>query len=62
MLTFYLCPSTILSGFIRSLTAVPSAKNYGLLAITYLCLLEAIDVAPIISLIILDVPIGTVDF
>lgn len=35
----------ILSGFIRSLTAVPSAKNSGLLATVYLCLFSEIDVA-----------------
>jgi hypothetical protein len=55
-------PNITRSGFIKSFTAVPSAKNYGLLATVNFPLLHSIDVAFIIDKIILYVPIGTVDF
>lgn len=51
-----------LSGFIKSAMAVPSARNYGLLATVYLGLLDFTEVASMIPYIIFEVPIGTVDF
>lgn len=55
-------PRTILSGFNKSLMAVPSAKNYGLLVTTYLFLFSGMDTLLITLINIFAVPIGTVDF
>jgi hypothetical protein len=62
ILSPFLEPITILSGFIKSFIAVPSARNSGLLVTTYFSLFYFIETALIISDIILAVPIGTVDF
>lgn len=62
MSTPSILPRTTLSGTIKSFTAVPSAKNSGLLATVYLFLFYSVEVALIIPFTILDVPIGTVDF
>ena len=45
MLAPFWLPKMTLSGLRRSATAVPSAKNYGLLAIVYLFLLASIELA-----------------
>lgn len=55
-------PITTRSGFIKSLTADPSAKNSGLLTTMYLFLFYGIVFEFIIFVIIFAVPIGTVDF
>ena len=56
-------PKTTRSGLRRFSTEVPSAKNYGLLTTTNLFLFYCLVwLAVIISLIILWVKIGTVDF
>lgn len=51
-----------LSGYLKSLMAVPSAKNSGLLVIMYFFLFSGIEIETRILLIIFAVPIGTVDF
>lgn len=58
----YLLPMMTRSGFIKSATAVPYAKNYGLLAIVNFLQFGCMEVALMIPVIILKVPIGTVDF
>ena len=45
ILASFWLPKMTLSGFMRSLTAVASAKNSGLLAIVYLLLLASIELA-----------------
>ena len=60
--SFYLIPRTTRSGFIKSLIAEPSAKNSGLLATTNFEMFSGIETALMILVIILAVPIGTVDF
>lgn len=55
-------PITTLSGWEKSLIADPYAKNSGLLTIIYFYACSGTLLELIISVIILAVPIGTVDF